>query len=397
MNLSFRIIRFFLCVLVDRCKAIVCDTTWSETRWFATFKHDNEVNVWDLNTATVIRGHRAHCDKSGAGTSRQQHQQSNDAAAMCITLNREILTITANGFVKFCLRSNTYSLFRDDFVARKRRCRVSALKASPNSADIVGIGYNDGLVEVVNIASELITLCCGLLMTHTHHGNAFSSFAFFLRLFSDPTILRTFKGHNTSIVSMQWMQIPTGDITNEPISRIQKRLSSETASSSSNSNMSIDPPENQPQNDQSTSSEEQIEMDDVNETKGSESTVSEEETVGGPVLSADTAAREHQVKQQPAENPVEMADATQPAKTVATEDDNRYYLATGAEEPRVYIWDIKNNIIAHTINLKTHKKSSIPSMYCSTSSNQIIDQSIIHSIFFRKSLSVCCIGFHQLN
>lgn len=107
-----------------------------------------------MNTATVVRGHRAHCDtRSGPSTSRQQ-QQSHDAAAMCITLNREILTITVNGFVKFCLRSNTYSMFRDDFVAKKRRCRVTALKSSPDSADIVGIGYNDGLVEIANIASK---------------------------------------------------------------------------------------------------------------------------------------------------------------------------------------------------------------------------------------------------
>lgn len=208
---------------------------------------------------------------------------------------------------------------------------------------------------------------------------------------------------------MQWMQIPAGDITNEPISKIQKRLSSETASSSSNSNMSIDPPETQPQNDQSTSSEEQIEMDDVNETKGSESTVSEEETIGGPPLTVDrieqmadtaAAAREHQVKQEPAENPVEMSDATQSAKTVVAEDDVRYYLATGAEEPRVYIWDIKNNIIAHTINLKTHKKSSIPSKYSRLSCipyNQLIDHPIIHSILSRQSQFACCIGFHQLN
>lgn len=141
--------------------------------------------MWDLNTATVIRGHRAHCDRSGAGTSRQQQQQANDAAAMCITLNREILTITANGFVKFCLRSNTYSVLRDDFVARKRRCRVSALKASPDTAEIVGIGYNDGLVEIVNIASELITLKQVL----THPENAFRSF------FSIP-----FRRHATSNV-----------------------------------------------------------------------------------------------------------------------------------------------------------------------------------------------------
>lgn len=179
---------------------------------------------------------------------------------------------------------------------------------------------------------------------------------------------------------MEWMQIHSSDITVESDSKIQRISTPETNSSSSNSNMSIDPSEhssheNQPQND-TTSSEEQIEMDDINETKGSESTVSEEEIgketgCGGLDMTTErienemvenaTAVQECHVKQEPVENLADVPDATQTMKTVE-EDDAKFYLATGAEEPRVYIWDIKNNIIAHTINLKTHKKSSIPSM-----------------------------------
>lgn len=39
----------------------------------------------------------------------------------------------------------------------------------------------------------------------------------------------------------------------------------------------------------------------------------------------------------------------------------KFYLATGAQESFVYIWDTKDGKIAHKINLKNHGKSSIPS------------------------------------
>lgn len=129
-----------------RCKAIASDTNWDDTRWFVTLNNDNQVNVWDLDKATIVRGHRALC------------QVPCNGGAICVTTERQVLTITGFGFVKFCLRSNTYSMFRDDFVMKKRRQRVSLLRASPFQSDLIALGYNDGLVEIKNIKSERSTI-----------------------------------------------------------------------------------------------------------------------------------------------------------------------------------------------------------------------------------------------
>lgn len=132
-----------------RCKAVASDTNWDDSRWLVTLKENNELNVWDLDTATIVRGHRAHCVTAAAGD-----KHAADGGAVCVTANRQVLTIAGNGFAKFCLRSNTYSMFREDFVSKKRRHRVTVLRPSPYATDLLAMGYNDGLVEIVNVDSE---------------------------------------------------------------------------------------------------------------------------------------------------------------------------------------------------------------------------------------------------
>lgn len=128
-----------------RCKAIACDPNWDDSRWFVTLNENNQLNVWDLDKVTVVRGHRALCAPTVG---------ANDGGAVCITADRQVLTIAGQGFASFCLRSNTYSMFREDFVVKKRRQRVSLLHASPFQPELIALGYNDGLVEIKNIKSE---------------------------------------------------------------------------------------------------------------------------------------------------------------------------------------------------------------------------------------------------
>lgn len=117
------------------------DITWEQTRWFLTLNEDNAVFVWDLNTESIVRGHRAHV---GGGAEARL-----DDGVMCITSDRMVLTIAGDRFSSFCLRSNTYSLFRDDFISKRQR--VTALKASPYADHIVAVGYKQGLIVIANI------------------------------------------------------------------------------------------------------------------------------------------------------------------------------------------------------------------------------------------------------
>lgn len=132
---------YMLTMLYIRCKALVSDIIWDQTRWFITLDEENTVATWDLNTETIVRGHRAHCNGG--------NESNTDDGAMCITSDRKVLTIAADRFSSFCLRSNTYSLFKDDFITKRQR--VTAIKASIYTDHIIAVGYKKGLVVIANI------------------------------------------------------------------------------------------------------------------------------------------------------------------------------------------------------------------------------------------------------
>lgn len=140
--------------LFSSCKAVVSDITWDEgTKWFVTFNDDNSVSVWDLETAAVVRGHRAHCSTkpSKNGTASGGDLSAPLDGAICITNDRQILSIDSHRFVSYCLRSNTYTLFKDDFITKRQR--VTVLKSSPYAEHILAVGYKGGLIVIADIKS----------------------------------------------------------------------------------------------------------------------------------------------------------------------------------------------------------------------------------------------------
>lgn len=142
------------CCKSHRFKSIVCDVNWTSTKWFVTMNEQNCVSVWDLETEKICRGHKAHMGNHGGG-SVVQRQYESDAplgGAMCITKNRQILSIDRHAFVRYCLASNTYSAFPDNFI--KKRGNVSQLTTSPYNPDIVAVGYRSGLILLANYAGE---------------------------------------------------------------------------------------------------------------------------------------------------------------------------------------------------------------------------------------------------
>lgn len=112
----------------------------------------NCVSVWDLETEKICRGHKAHTKSHGHTEQRQHESDAPLGGALCITKKRQILSIDRNAFVRYCLASNTYSIFPDNFI--KKRGNVTQLTTSPYNQDIVAVGYRSGLILIANYAGK---------------------------------------------------------------------------------------------------------------------------------------------------------------------------------------------------------------------------------------------------
>lgn len=146
-------------------KFIACDPDWSTSKWFVTMDEKNVVNVWNLESGKMIRGHQAHSSLSS------------DGGAMCVTSNRQVLSIDRETFVKYCIQSNTYTYIDASFVPKLKG--VCMLKSCPYDVDILAMGYRDGLISIVNLKSA--------------------------------ATLQKLRAHDTEIVSLEWMQITKDD------------------------------------------------------------------------------------------------------------------------------------------------------------------------------------------
>lgn len=158
---------------------------------------------------------------------------------------------------------------------------------------------------------------------------------------------------------MEWMQINPDDIEQEVETKIQRRLIADDAVSVASSQASLS-------------------QEDVTVGAGADDDKMEELTVGRGTEQSDLAAvgdlkdlddimAELTVDDdsgvalgKAAAGHEAILDDDQ-AMTLSQVQESKSYLATGAEESLVYIWDTKNNVIAHTIRLKTHGRHTIPS------------------------------------
>lgn len=109
----------------------------------------NMIWVWNLDTEKICRGHKAHAI---SGNDRHADSDTPLGGTMCITKSRQILSIDRNAFVRYCLASNTYSIFPDSFILK--RGTVSVLKTSPYNQDIIAVGYKNGLIILANYAGK---------------------------------------------------------------------------------------------------------------------------------------------------------------------------------------------------------------------------------------------------
>lgn len=161
----------------------MCDPNWSMTKWFVTMNDQNTISVWNLETESICRGHKAHHQQQHhrngddtAGPSMSGNNNSN-GGAMCITKDRQILSIDRHAFVKYCMVSNTYALLNENFIQKPNT--VCALKSSPYDIDILAVGYRNGLILIVNLKQT--------------------------------TVLQKLRAHDTEIISLEWMRITADD------------------------------------------------------------------------------------------------------------------------------------------------------------------------------------------
>lgn len=109
----------------------------------------NIIWVWNLETGKICRGHKAHTNYKGF----QGDSDSQLGGAMCISKKRQVFSIDRNAFVRYCMVSNTFSIFPDNFILK--RGTVSMLKTSPYNQDIIAVGYKNGLIVIANYAGKI--------------------------------------------------------------------------------------------------------------------------------------------------------------------------------------------------------------------------------------------------
>lgn len=141
----------------------------------------NMIGVWDLATKSMCRGHKAHYRPQNGGDSGHRasaaNQNNTNGGAMCITKDRQMLSIDRNAFVRYCIVSNTYAVLNEHLIAKPQT--VCALKSSPYDNDILAVGYLNGLILVVNLKQSVV--------------------------------LQRLRGHDSEIISLEWMRITSDD------------------------------------------------------------------------------------------------------------------------------------------------------------------------------------------
>lgn len=347
--------------------------------------------MWDLETAAVVRGHRVHCTTkpSKNGTANGGEPSAPLDGAICISNDRQILSMDSQRFVSYCLRSNTYTLFKDDFITKRQR--VTVLKSSPYAEHILAVGYKGGLIVIADIKSMCWKFYSGILDSKSFFikKKLLKFFAFFS--VAESTILHTLRGHDTDIVSMEWMVLHSSDFAGQTT-----EIRRATPSNGESSICSPPPPQSPTRSNTSSTSiltsavlntsnieteplEEQAREETTAEAPQNGSKTDSAEPIDettAPVL-VEVVASDSNEYSPPSESEQVRTDGNEPKdqeETSAIDDSSslvndiskKFYLATGAQESFVYIWDTKDGKIAHKINLKNRGKSSIPSKFSYT-------------------------------
>lgn len=152
-------------------KSLACSPDWCERREFATFDDQNNLQVWDVDQEAATKGHKGHVYKLKRGDSRGG--QSNDVtSAICFTRTQKIISCDHSVMIVYCLATDTFKTYGDFF---KPNQTVVVLSACPTDRDVFAAGMKDGLIQMFSLR--------------------------------DMAILRNMRGHDTEIVSIDWMQV----------------------------------------------------------------------------------------------------------------------------------------------------------------------------------------------
>lgn len=143
--------------------------------------------------------------------------------AMCITKSGQVLSIDRKAFVKYCLRSNTYTLFDDNFILK--RGTISVLKASPYDENILALGTKNGLITIVNLKGKDFT-CSINKRNNFNYKKKQMSVRIFVFFFLESSVLHKLRSHDSEIVSLHWTSWkPSIAEPNNVVSGVTERLS----------------------------------------------------------------------------------------------------------------------------------------------------------------------------
>lgn len=126
---------------------IDCDPDWSKTKYFATFDEAYHINIWDLDKRVLISSHKEHSKPTN---------RKNNESTMVYLKNSCVISNTDNKFVRYCIASNTYTVF--SVCPMFMNNPITIMKVSPCDENILAAGTRSGLIAIININEKNMML-----------------------------------------------------------------------------------------------------------------------------------------------------------------------------------------------------------------------------------------------
>lgn len=325
-NLKIKVIN-----TVGRVKHSDCSLDWSTNKYVAYMNDKDNLIVHDINEPKKARGHSCHEIKSGLS----------EFGSFCFTKSNRIYSVNEKMFVDYCFVSNTHKI--DPTFMRPYRNGVTLLKSAPHNPSVLACGTKTGLILIVDAEEKMV--------------------------------LFQLRGHDLAITSMEWLiydesstntkKIKTpvknaasiNDVVVEDIFDIYSTegLEEEFGTIRDNVTSLIDNEENNFGKDIAKSNENFNFVEECNNLrdmiKSNNDNVVVEESISPD-------AKDFVIVES---NPSDDDFFSDQSEAKCGADDKLIYLATGARDTMIWVWDIDNGIAVDKIVMVSNKNSPLPS------------------------------------
>lgn len=130
-----------------RIRGIQSSPDWSKNKYFAILTDTYDILVFDIEKEyPLIKGQNCHHIPSA------EISESNSDGAFCFATSNKIYSIDRNVFVDYCVSSNTFKKDKDFLFPHRNRYTI--LKVSPYNPSIIAGGTKNGLILIGDLETK---------------------------------------------------------------------------------------------------------------------------------------------------------------------------------------------------------------------------------------------------